>query len=73
MRSGFGRLAATVAMAIVLLAAGAMAPGAVADARLTLTTWRIEPSTVKENAPWTVKLWVGNLGADALKIGRAHV
>ena len=33
--------------------------------KLTLTTWRIEPSTVKENLPWTVKLWVGNLGSEA--------
>src|SRR5262245_49797562 len=42
---------------------------AVADTKLTLTTWRIEPSTVKENQPWTVKLWVGNLGSDAPKKG----
>ncbi|HEV8439349.1 MAG TPA: hypothetical protein VGT40_14755 [Methylomirabilota bacterium] len=40
---------------------------AAADPKLTLTTWRIEPSTVKENQPWTVKLWVGNLGNEAPK------
>ena len=40
---------------------------AAADTKLTLTTWRIEPSTVKENQPWTVKLWVGNLGSEAPK------
>jgi hypothetical protein len=42
---------------------------AAAEPKLTLTTWRIEPSTVKENQPWTVKLWVGNLGTDAPKKG----
>ncbi len=42
---------------------------AVADTKLILTTWRIEPSTVKENQPWTVKLWVGNLGSEAPKKG----
>jgi hypothetical protein len=49
---------------VATLALAALPGGAVADARLILTTWRIEPSTVKENAPWTVKLWVGNVGSD---------
>jgi hypothetical protein len=40
---------------------------ALAQSKLILTTWRIEPSTVKENEPWTVKLWVGNVGTEAPK------
>jgi hypothetical protein len=61
-----------VAMAVALLLslhAAGWAELAAADPKLTLTTWRIEPSTVKENQPWTVKLWVGNLGSDAPKKG----
>jgi hypothetical protein len=51
--------------AALLVLAGA--GEAMADTVLTLTTWRIEPSTVKENQPWTVKIWVGNVGSDAPK------
>ena len=65
---GGGAGAAT--MAGFLLAGCLFWPGpARAETKLLLTTWRIEPSTVKENQPWTVKLWVGNLGGDAPKKG----
>jgi hypothetical protein len=50
---------------LVTLVFGAGVGDTAADTKLTLTTWRIEPSTVKENQPWTVKLWVGNLGSEA--------
>jgi hypothetical protein len=53
--------------AAVILASAALVGDAAADTKLTLTTWRIEPSTVKENQPWTVKLWVGNLGSEPPK------
>jgi len=42
---------------------------AAADTKLTLTTWRIEPSMIKANQSWTVKLWVGNLGSEVPKKG----
>jgi hypothetical protein len=61
------RQAVVMAAAVLLLASAAAVPDAAADTKLTLTTWRIEPSTVKENQPWTVKLWVGNLGSEAPK------
>ncbi len=64
-----GAGAALLATAAALLSLVGMAGRVAADVRLTLTTWRIEPSTVKENAAWTVKLWVGNLGTDGLKKG----
>jgi hypothetical protein len=51
----------------LILAVVVVAGQAMADTVLTLTTWRIEPSTVKENQPWTVKIWVGNVGGDAPK------
>jgi archaellum component FlaG (FlaF/FlaG flagellin family) len=53
---------AAVALTLALSAAQARA-----DVKLILSTWRIEPSTVKENQPWTVKVWVGNLGSEAPK------
>jgi len=56
-----------VAAAVLWLGLVAAIGEAAADAKLTLTTWRIEPSTVKENQPWTVKLWVGNLGSEPPK------
>ncbi len=56
----------SVGMLIALGLAG-LAGEAVADTKLTLTTWRIEPSMVKEHQPWTVKLWVGNFGSEAPK------
>lgn len=62
-------LLAAAAGLLLTLAVGAGVREAVAETKLTLTTWRIEPSTVKENAPWTVKLWVGNLGSEAPKKG----
>ncbi len=66
--AGWGpRLLAMVALLVLTSGLGAWVGEAVADTKLTLTTWRIEPSTVKENQPWTVKLWVGNLGSEAPK------
>ena len=62
-------LLATAAGLLLVLALTGWARDAAADAKLLLTTWRIEPSTVKENQAWTVKLWVGNLGSDAPKKG----
>jgi hypothetical protein len=47
---------------LLMLALGPYAGQADANPKLILTTWRIEPRTVKENQPWTVKLWVGNVG-----------
>jgi hypothetical protein len=67
-----GRRAALLAAAGVLgliVALAARVGPAAADTKLTLTTWRIEPSMIKENQVWTVKLWVGNLGTDAPKKG----
>ena len=56
------------AVAVLLMMLGAARVGpAFAETKLTLTTWRIEPSTVKENQPWTVKVWVGNLGTEPPK------
>lgn len=66
----FGRehiLPAATAGLLLIVALAASPWEALGDTKLTLTTWRIEPSTVKENQPWTVKLWVGNLGSDAPK------
>src|SRR5262245_37491635 len=60
------RPGATVGLALGLVTGMGVGQSA-ADTRLTLTTWRIEPSTVKESQPWTVKLWVGNLGSEAPK------
>jgi hypothetical protein len=59
-----GRAGALVALILAVLASEVRA-----DTKLILTTWRIEPSTVKENEPWTVKLWVGNIGSDVPKRG----
>jgi hypothetical protein len=56
------RVALATAAVLMMLALALCVGEAVANARLILTTWRIEPSTVKENQPWTVKLWVGNMG-----------
>ena len=67
-----GRRAALLAAAGVLGLTVALAlpvGPAAADIKLTLTTWRIEPSMIKEHQTWTVKLWVGNLGTDAPKKG----
>ncbi len=66
MRDGLRRVYVATVAALALTLVGAPWFGeAVADSKLILTTWRIEPSTVKENQPWTVKLWVGNVGSDA--------
>jgi hypothetical protein len=62
------RLVVRGALALVL-ASVAWVGEAAADIKLTLTTWRIEPSMVKENQTWTVKLWVGNLGNEPPKKG----
>jgi hypothetical protein len=40
---------------------------AAAAPNLVLADWRVEPSTVKENEPWTVKMWIANLGNDRVK------
>ncbi len=61
------RLGSAGALLLAVVLAGAWVGEAVADTKLTLTTWRIEPSTVKEKQPWTVKLWVGNLGSELPK------
>lgn len=61
-----------IAHGAVLLVVLAIAPWigeAVANPKLILTTWRIEPSTVKENQPWSVKLWVGNIGTETPRKG----
>jgi len=58
---------AVLAAGAFALAFAASAGVARADVKLILTTWRIEPSTVKENQPWTVKVWVGNVGSEAPK------
>ena len=60
---------ATAAALLLTLGGTPLLGEAVANSKLILTTWRIEPSTVKENQPWTVKLWVGNVGSDAPKKG----
>lgn len=54
---------------LLLLVLAAWRGEALANPKLILTTWRIEPSTVKENQPWTVKLWVGNIGSEPPKKG----
>ncbi len=57
-------------LALVVAGAGLLVTGpgaAVAGPNVTLGDWRVEPSTVKENQPWTVKLWVANLGNEAVK------
>lgn len=56
-------LLAAVVAALLLAMPGA----AVAGPNVTLGDWRVEPSTVKENQPWTVKLWVANLGNEPVK------
>jgi hypothetical protein len=56
-------------MLLFILIGGPWLGEALAQAKLILTTWRIEPSTVKENEPWTVKLWVGNIGTEMPKKG----
>ncbi len=69
---GHARRPALLAMAGVLVLAWGLVAWigqAAADTKLTLTTWRIEPSMIKANQSWTVKLWVGNLGSDAPKKG----
>jgi hypothetical protein len=70
MRAGSRRGSLRVAGGLlVALAVGGSVGYAFAQPKLILTTWRIEPSTVKENQPWTVKLWVGNIGSEAPKKG----
>src|SRR5262245_17915029 len=63
------RLGSAAAVVLAAVLAAGVIGEAVADTKLILTTWRIEPSTVKENQPWTVKIWVGNVGSEAPKKG----
>ncbi len=57
-------------LAMILAGAGLSFAGpgnAVAGPNVILADWRVEPSTVKEDQPWTVKLWIANLGNAPVK------
>lgn len=60
----------SLGLAMLLVGSGlllAWLGDAVAGPNVTLGDWRVEPSTVKENQPWKVKLWIANLGNEPVK------